>query len=416
MADGSPAASAYRAARRFFTDPRTVGVAQAAPRTAAFMARSWARSRQSLPDAAAAAAQPSLGLAAQVLLDEVLIASMKNPRLFPSEDDYRRAGEEIRAAHVLFETQGWLDDPERYHDARPAPSDATVRRRRVLGQRFEHLTFPSGYEPHRGEPGGERWLAHERNRTAHAFVLRHPGPDRPWLVCIHGFGTGRPLIDFRGFRAPGLHRTLGLNLLLPVLPLHGPRQRPGAASGEGFMSIDLLDSLHGLAQAAWDVRAAIAWARAAGGGAPVGVYGLSLGGYVAALVASLEDDLACAIAGIPATDLPDLYRRHSTAAVRRRALEAGALGAEATAVHRVVSPLVLAPKLARGRRYVFAGLGDRMSTSDQARRLWRHWDQPRIAWYPGGHVGFWWASNVTRFVTDALVESGMTTAADQGAA
>jgi hypothetical protein len=324
------------------------------------MARSWARSRQLAPDPVTANAQPSLGLAAQVLLDEVLIASMKNPRLFPRDDDYRRAGEEIRAAHELFGAQGWLDDPGRYHDVHPRPGDWSVRRERVLGQRF---------------------------------------------------GTGRPLVDFRGFRAPHLHRALGLNLLLPVLPLHGPRQRPGAASGEGFMSIDLLDSLHGLAQAAWDVRAAISWARAAGGGAPVGVYGLSLGGYVAALVASLEDDLACAIAGIPATDLPDLYRRHSTPAVRRRALESGALGPEATALHRVVSPLVLTPKLPRERRYVFAGLGDRMSTADQARRLWQHWDRPRIAWYPGGHVGFWWAANVTRFVTDALTESGLTTAA-----
>jgi hypothetical protein len=375
------------------------------------MARSWARSRQLAPDPTAAPPQPSLGLAAQVLLDEVLIASMKNPRLFPDEDDYRRAGEEIRAAHELFGAEGWLDDPERYHDERPRPADWSVRRRRVLGQRFEHLTFPSGYRPHPGEPGGERWSAHERNRTAHAFVLRHPGPDRPWLVCIHGFGTGRPLVDFRGFRAPHLHRALGLNLLLPVLPLHGPRQRPGAASGEGFMSIDLLDSLHGLAQAAWDVRAAIAWVHAAGGGAPVGVYGLSLGGYVAALVASLEEGLACAIAGIPATDLPDLYRRHSTPSVRRQALESGALGPEASAVHGVVSPLVLRPKLPREGRYVFAGLGDRMSTADQARRLWLHWDQPRIAWYPGGHVGFWWASNVTRFVAEALAESGLTTAA-----
>ncbi|HWC38323.1 MAG TPA: hypothetical protein VG476_07330, partial [Acidimicrobiales bacterium] len=37
----SPHVVAYRAARRFFTDPRTVGFAQAGPRTAAFMARTW---------------------------------------------------------------------------------------------------------------------------------------------------------------------------------------------------------------------------------------------------------------------------------------------------------------------------------------------------------------------------------------
>jgi dienelactone hydrolase len=176
------------------------------------------------------------------------------------------------------------------------------------------------------------------------------------------------------------------------------------------MSIDLIDSVHGLAQAIYDVRSCIRWIRAGGRSAPVGIEGVSLGGLVAALVASLEEGLACAIAGIPVTDLPDLYRRHSPPKVRRRAYETGALGPEARAVHSVVSPLVLKPKPARDQRYIFAGLGDRMSTAGQARRLWEHWEQPEIAWYPGGHVGFWLAGNVTTFVTTALGASGLVSA------
>ena len=242
-------------------------------------------------------------------------------------------------------------------------------------------------------------------------MRRHKEPGRPWLVCVHGFGMGSPLMDLRGFRVHQLHRGLGLNLLLPVLPLHGPRQRPGAASGEGFMSIDLVDAVHGLTQAAWDVRRAIRWIRQEHGDVPVGIYGLSLGGYVTALTASLEEGLACAIPGIPATDLVDLYRRHSPRNVRRRAQEHGALGPDAAAVHRVVSPLVLEPKVAWDRRFLFAGVGDRMSTSGQARRLWEHWDRPRIAWYQGGHVGFFWAGTITDFVTQALRDSGLGSAA-----
>ena len=180
------------------------------------------------------------------------------------------------------------------------------------------------------------------------------------------------------------------------------------------MSIDLVDTVHALAQSAWDIRALIGWARAVGGDAPVGIWGLSLGGYVASLVAALEEGLACAIAGIPATDILDLYHRHSPVAVRKRAFEHGALGPEATAVQSVVSPLVLAPKLPRERLFVFAGLGDRMSTSGQAQRLWEHWDRPRVAWYPGGHVGFWWASSVSRFVTEALSSCGLSAPRSEG--
>jgi dienelactone hydrolase len=351
--------------------------------------------------------RPSAGLAAQVLLDEVLIAAMKNPRLFPHRDDYLRAGRDMTAAHRLWSERGWLDHPESFHVDPSAPQDAAVTRERALNVRYEHLTFQSAYEPHAGEPGRERWLAHVRNRTAHAWVLRHAEPGRPWLVCVHGFGMGTPMMDLRGFRARQLHRTLGLNMLLPVLPLHGPRQTPGTTNGEGFMSIDLIDSVHGLAQAAFDVRSAIRWIRAEHGDVPVGLYGLSLGGYVTALTASLEEGLACAIPGIPATDLVDLYRRHSPRHVRRRAQEHGALGPEANAVHRVVSPLVLEPKVAWDRRFIFAGVGDRMSTSGQARRLWEHWDEPKITWYPGGHVGFFWAGNVGAFVEQALASSGL---------
>ncbi|MGD0380635.1 MAG: hypothetical protein ABSC30_11695 [Acidimicrobiales bacterium] len=39
------------------------------------------------------------------------------------------------------------------------------------------------------------------------------------------------------------------------------------------------------------------------------------------------------------------------------------------------------------RRYIFAGLADRMSTFGQVRRLWLPWDRPTLAAYPGGHVG-----------------------------
>ena len=74
----------------------------------------------------------------------------------------------------------------------------------------------------------------------------------------------------------------------------------------------------------------------------------------------------------------------------------------------VVSPLALAPRVEPARRYVFAGVGDRMASSDQARRLWEHWGRGPVAWYPGGHIGFFWTGSVNRFVEDALAQSGLT--------
>jgi len=57
------------------------------------------------------------------------------------------------------------------------------------------------------------------------------------------------------------------------------------------------------------------------------------------------------------------------------------------------------------RRYIFAGLADRMSTFGQVRRLWLPWDRPTLAAYPGGHVGIFWSSAVRRLVGGALTDA-----------
>jgi len=73
--------------------------------------------------------------------------------------------------------------------------------------------------------------------------------------------------------------------------------------------------------------------------------------------------------------------------------------------HQVVSPLAMDCKVPFDRRYIFAGLADRMSTFGQARRLWLHWGRPTLAAYPGGHVGFFWSSAAKKLVDGALSDS-----------
>jgi hypothetical protein len=77
----------------------------------------------------------------------------------------------------------------------------------------------------------------------------------------------------------------------------------------------------------------------------------------------------------------------------------------------VVSPFALRPLVSHDRRFIFAGVGDRMSTAGQALRLWEHWERPSIEWYPGGHLGFFLAGAVQRYVTDALARSGLVSCA-----
>ena len=378
----------------------------AAPRTVGFVAKSALRGMRSPVYPDPPVPRPTLGLALQVAMDELILGAMKSPKRYPRRLDYSRVGEEVRRGVALYEERGWLDDPIAYHRTPPPLGSPDITKKRSLGVRYEHLSWDSEYEPWPDEPGRDRWQGLHDNRTAHAYVLRHRGAPRPWLVCVHGFGTGRPLMDFSPFHVKRLFRDLGLNVILPVLPTHGPRKGEGF-SGEPMMSFDMMHAVFAMAQATWDIRRAVSWVRSQGA-TRVGIYGISLGGYATALQVAVEPGYDAAIAAIPATDLPALFAHHCPPRLRRRAVEHHLLGEEAAKLHRVISPLAVKPQVPRTRRFIVAGLGDRMSTPKQAYRLWLHWDQPKMAWYGGNHVGYFWSGKADRFVLDALVDSGFT--------
>lgn len=350
----------------------------------------------------------SYRLAAEVAVDEAMLSTMFLTAQLPHAGDQARIPGELADARARFEAAGWLEKPAGYHVTPPRLEEPRLQRARTRGIDYEHLSFESGYEPRPGEPGRERWLARVANRTAHAWVLRHAGPPRPWLVCIHGYQMGSPLIDLLAFQPEVFHRQLGLNLLVPTLPLHGLR-KTGWRSGDGFLSGDPLDTLHAEAQAMWDLRRLLGWLRADQAAPRIGVLGFSLGGYNTALLASLDAELACAIAGIPVTDLTRAYYRHLPPLHLQSAERYGLVESTLRDVLRVVSPLALEPQIPRERRWIFGGVADRLVPADQVRDLWQHWEKPRIAWYPGSHLTFRLHANVPKLVLTALVDSGLST-------
>ncbi len=147
-----------------------------------------------------------------------------------------------------------------------------------------------------------RRVAAERNPDD-AYRLEHPGEPRPWVVCVHGFAMGDPAINFSGFGARWLHEELGLNVAFSVLPLHGPRAS-GRMSGGEMIVADYVNAVHVFAQAVWDARRPIHWLRDDRDAEGIAVYGISLSGYTASLLAGIEEGLDCVIAGSPRGRFP----------------------------------------------------------------------------------------------------------------
>ncbi len=344
-------------------------------------------------------------LAAKVALDEVNLFQIDLGRDSPLEFDPHQMRDEVSKAREFYTSKGWLEKPSLYHND-PPPLTAPVITKESFGRlKYEHLRFNSEYEPDRDEPGRDRWLSYVANREAHAWVYRHASGKRPWLICIHGYGMGIPAIDIGAFKAEALHKA-GMNVVLPVLPLHGPR-KAGRRSGDRMLEGAFLNTVHTAAQAVWDIRRLIFWARAHGA-TKVGLYGLSLGGYTAALVSSIQDEIDMVISGIPASDLTRLARRIGPPHGLQQLEEVGFSWDDLKDVQAVVSPLSFEPKVAKESRYIFAAIGDKVVSPDQSHALWQHWDRPQMVWYPGSHLTVAWEPSVQTLVRNALNKQGFT--------
>ncbi len=348
----------------------------------------------------------SLGSIAMVGVDEALMVGlgMASRLRFPTPGFRQRCADEMEDALEFYEAKGWLENPRGYHQTPPELDKIKFKKATSRGVHYEHMSFDSGYVPHMGEAGRHRWLGYTPNHTAHCWVLRHSGPPRPWLINIHGYRMGVPYMDLPFFHAKALHENKGLNILQYVLPLHGPR-KIGPTSGDGVLAPGYVNLIHTEAQAMFELRRIINWLRKEEGAPEVGVHGISLGGYTTAMLSGLEGGLACAIAGVPAVNLVRAARRLGQRNLLYFMDNIGMPWDDIEKMTKVISPTALKPKVAAKRRYIYAGLLDRLARPEDPIDLWEHWGRPKIEWYHGNHITFPWEKTVNTFIDEALDES-----------
>lgn len=375
---------------------------------ASFVAAGYLAAGEAPVPADVPAEQMGVRLSTRAALDEVAtFAIVLTTRPHPVGSRAKRIGREVDEALEMFEEKGWTENPESYHRAPPPVEEFKSEKVRRKGWELEYISFESGYEPWPGEPGGERWVSYENNRTAYAQVLRHEGEPRPWLVCIHGLRSPSPDKSQEIFQPEYFHQELGLNLLFPVLPLHGPRKE-GPISGEFLFSGDMMELFHTGAQAAWDVRRLLGWLHSPEQSAPaVGLLGHSLGGYTAALTASLDDRVDCVICANPSVDPSHMFWRDGFSMGTRYLKSEGVTQKKSDQLLHVVSPLALEPQVPKKGRTILASVADRIIPANEPDSLWHHWDEPRVVWHQGTHFGLLRTSKGREAVRETLRDSGL---------
>ncbi len=289
----------------------------------------------------------------------------------------------LRRASAFYAAPGFIADPDSFF-APPRAFASTARRITALpGGELLDVRYETDFVPVFPEARDDGTDA--CNRRGHLLWWRHARAGHPVVLCVHGYGGGQPWIETLGFQALRFYRA-GIDVVLYVLPYHGVRTPPGARhSGEPFFDMDLVRTNEAFARAIYELRTLVHRLPAMGTG-PVGAFGMSLGGYTAALLASVEPALAFVAAMIPVVSFADRWWSVEDDPWLAVATQNGWSRAGVESLLRVHEPIARPALVPHDRRLVIGARADGICTPQHAERLWRHWDRPRIHWYPGGHL------------------------------
>ena len=322
-------------------------------------------------------------------LDGSMLQAMRlvvDSLLIPKPEELPR----LRASAEPFAAGELLDHPRRFFSFIDTPIEAVdvvSKYRRARGDRaVVAREFTTAYRAYPGiehEPEDE---APSNDRLLVEHWTREPKRSRATVVALHGFTMGYPRMDAFAMFAAALFEH-GFDVALVTLPFHGPRTPKSARfSGERFAVPHVARLNEAVRQAIYEVQLLVTWLRARNG-APVGLLGLSLGGYLSALMAGLTSALDFVIPMVPPVCMGDLawrffsksrhYRDSGTATFSREELRT---------LYRVHSPLTYPRQVDWGRVMIVAGRGDQIVPPEHPHSLWRHWEEPEICWFSGSHL------------------------------
>jgi len=243
------------------------------------------------------------------------------------------------------------------------------------------------------------WISHytpdahyrESNENKHVvarYWCHSADTPRPTIIFLHGFCVSNWLLNDYFMHMRKFYDA-GYDIAFVALPHHGTRKHPASwLNGFDYVAKGIAHLNHSVVQSTYDIRALIAYLKNVLKVPKIGLCGMSLGGYTAALMAGLEDRLDFVMPVIPIISIPDamLSWRPLDKAIRklmqRHELELHHLR-NTMAFH---SPLSHTPVLSTQNLMIVAAAGDQMAPPVHAEQLQAHWGNCKLAWFEGSHV------------------------------
>lgn len=305
---------------------------------------------------------------------------------------FRSSGSSSERSKLRFYAElGSEHDPRLSFPAPLEPPKIVSRRASPIAEyvaqgHVDNISFPSSFRAI--NPAlRKQWSSLRANNIVRAQHWRHNDGPRPTLCVIHGFMGSSYLFNGLFFSLPWYFRS-GYDVVLYTLPFHGKRaEKLSPFSGFGYFANGLSGFAESMAQAVHDFRSVVDYLQSTGV-ERVALTGLSLGGYTSALVASVDDRLEAVIPNCPVVTPGDLFNEWFPANkfIRLGTWLTSIDDDELRAGLAYHGPLNYQPLLAKERRMIITGLGDRMAPPEHAVALWEHWDRCALHWFPGSHV------------------------------
>jgi pimeloyl-ACP methyl ester carboxylesterase len=265
------------------------------------------------------------------------------------------------------------------HVPEAAPEWKVIATGKFMSGTADTIQYPSRYQPQNPLLRGE-FSRHHNNLSAYLYLWRHDQKaGRPLVLCVHGFGMGRPRRAQRMFKVERLFEQ-GYDAALYVIPHHWKRADPPRSQyilNPSFLGL----SIESFAQNLHDLHSAVLLL-ARLGFTRIGLIGASLGGYTAALYASLPAPVNFMFLAVPILDLSGYLKPRQSSFSFPVDAELEARSREAL---ELISPLKLKPVFDVNRIRVVAHAGDRLCDPRITREWIKTWRIPDFIEVPGGH-------------------------------
>ena len=220
------------------------------------------------------------------------------------------------------------------------------------------------------------------SENANCYVRRYykKGFQRPTLICLHGYGGGSFRLETWAFTIRKLIESYDIALM--VLPYHAKRKEPSRRYlPPRFPSSDPRFTIEAIRQSHYDYQCLKAYLQDEGI-ENIALSGISLGGYLASLIAALDPEHTFIIPIMPIGKLTDIIEKQKrfSGTIAEKHQEKSAIDRLFSCVSPTSFPAGIGHKMT-----VLAGYRDQITGTQQAKIIRDHF-QASLETFDGGHL------------------------------